>query len=85
MRLWILSLNFSTINLDRNQINKVADKVETQLRLAIHGVPWELLENASQDQLAVISEVVSRNITDDVKASANSVSYGIGQLFSQNN
>lgn len=63
------------------QVKRKADALERQLRLVMHGVPLELVDHATGDQLLVMEEIVNRDIEFQYKIKEAATSNGIGIAF----
>lgn len=55
--------------------------MELPLTLIMAGIPIEVVDKATTDQLLVMQEVVNRHIKFGFQTNANSVTQGIGQAF----
>lgn len=71
-------------SLNQKKINEFADLLETPVRLAMHGVPWELVEHATPNQLSILWEIVVRDETEKQEAAINTSAAGIAQAFGGN-
>lgn len=71
----------SKVTYSRKQIKHKADALDSQLRLIIHGVPAELVDHATANQLAVMEEIVNRDIETQLKIKAAATSNGIATAF----
>lgn len=69
------------LSYNQQQIKHKADALESQLRLVMHGVPIELVDHATTDQLAVMQEIVSRDIEEQLKISSAATNNGIATAF----
>lgn len=70
-------LNACSHNLNYKQLKKRADKQGEIVRLMMHGLPYELVSKATQDQLDVMSEIVQK----EMKSQAALVAYDIAKMF----
>lgn len=50
----------------------------------MHGVPWELVEHATPNQLSILWEIVVRDETEKQEAAINTSAAGIAQAFGGN-
>lgn len=66
---------------NKSQIEHKADALERQLRLVMHGVPIELVDHATGDQLSVMEEIVNRDLESQFKIKEAATSNGIGIAF----
>lgn len=66
---------------NQNQIKRKADALERQLRLVMHGIPIELVDHATSDQLSVMEEIVNRDLESQFKIKEAATSNGIGIAF----
>lgn len=55
--------------------------MDSQLRLIMHGIPIELVEHATANQLAVMEEIVNRDIETELKIKTVATSNGIATAF----
>lgn len=65
------------VSFNQRQIRHKADVLEPQLRLVMHGVPMELVDHATADQLAVMQEIVNRDIEEQFKINSTATNNGI--------
>lgn len=70
-----------TVTYNTQQIKRGADNLEKQLRLIMHGVPLELVDKATANQLAVMEEIVNRDIIEQIKIKAVATNNGIATVF----
>jgi hypothetical protein len=66
-----------TGTLNSQQIVKKADLLENQVRLAMHGVPFEITRYATRDELNALWQIVYRDEKDQAKLLANIVGLGV--------
>lgn len=69
------------VTYNSKEIKRKADALESQLRLIIHGVPIELVEHATGNQLAVMEEIVNRDIENQFKLKEAATCNGIELAF----
>lgn len=69
------------VSFNQRQIKHKADALETQLRLVMHGVPLKLVDHATADQLAVMQEIVNRDIEEQFKINSTATNNGIATAF----
>lgn len=77
MRFTHFLLNHCKIHLDDKEVDKQADYVEVPLRLMMHGVPRELVDRATPDQLRIMMNIVNRD-TDQLGVF---IANNVGHLF----
>lgn len=65
----------------QQQIKHQADMYERQLRLIMHGIPAKMVEHATADQLAVMEEIVNRDIESELKIKSAATANGIATAF----
>lgn len=65
------------VSFNQRKIKHKADALEPQLRLVMHGVPIELVDHATADQLAVMQEIVNRDIEERFKINSTATNNGI--------
>lgn len=70
-------LNACSHNLNHKQLVNEANKLEDIVLLLTHGIPYELVEKATQDQIDVLAEIVQR----DMKSQAALVAHDIAKMF----
>lgn len=70
-----------TGKLSKKQIKRKADALERPLRLAMKGVPLELVDHATSDQLSVIEEVVNRITEENIKINSIATNNGLAMAF----
>lgn len=58
---------------------------ERQLRLIMHGIPVKMVDHATADQLAVMEEIVNRDIESELKIKSAATSNGIATAFGGKN
>lgn len=63
------------------KVKRKADALERQLRLVMHGIPLELVDHATSDQLSVMEEIVNRDLESQFKLKEAATSNGIGIAF----
>lgn len=71
----------SRVTYSRSEIKHKADALDSQLRLIMHGIPIELVEHATANQLAVMEEIVNRDIETELKIKTVATSNGIATAF----
>lgn len=69
------------VSLNNRKIKHEADKLEPQLRLVLHGFPLELVDHATADQLAVMNEILNRDLEDQLKLVTIAINNGIATAF----
>lgn len=69
------------VSFNQRQIKHKADALEPQLRLVMHGIPIELVDHATADQLAVMQEIVNRDIEERFKINSTATNNGIATAF----
>lgn len=70
-------LNACSHNLNHKQLANEASKLEDIVLLLTHGIPYELVEKATQDQIDILAEIVQR----DMKSQAALVAHDIAKMF----
>lgn len=63
-----------------SELKHKADVLEKPLFLVMHGVPLEVVDHATANQLAVMYDIVEH----DIKTTANTVAMGIATAFGGN-
>lgn len=69
--------NLCKIHLDDKEVEQQADYAEIPLRLLMHGVPRDLVETATPDQLRIMMNIVNRD-TDQMGVF---IANNVGHLF----
>lgn len=69
------------VNFSKKQIEHKANIYERQLRLIMHGIPPKMVDHATADQLAVMEEIVNRDIESELKIQSAATTNGIATAF----
>lgn len=70
-----------TSHLTEQEINDTADLVEIPLRLIMHGIPRDLVENATRDQIEVLWKVFERDQKEQMLVERAAVNQGVNASF----
>ena len=70
-------LNACSHNLTRKQLISKANQLNDIVLLMMHGIPYDLVKKATQDQIDVLTEIVQR----DMKSQSALLAHDIAKMF----
>lgn len=80
-KVWNFLQKGLTDNLSKQEIKREADKIELPFFLITHGVPKDLINSSTIDEMRVYEELIQRQMIDKVKIDSVSTQIGIVKAF----